>query len=105
MDSRETNEKRIRSLLSIAAKAGKTAGGTEMTIDKVRKGRAAVVLFGTDSSDRTKKVITDKCGYYEVPAYEFSTKESLGRSIGRKDLSAVAVTDENIGREIIKLLV
>lgn len=104
MDSPETNEKKIRSLLSIAAKAGKTAGGTQMTIDKVRKGRAAVVLMGTDASDRTKKVIRDKCAYYEVCVYEFGTKEELGKCTGQKDKSAITITDENIGNEIIKYL-
>ncbi len=96
-------EKKTVSMLSIAAKAGKVISGSETVLESIRKKEAVVVLLGSDSSERTRKVFKDKCSFYRVPVYEFGTKEGLGRTIGKEERSVVAVTDRNLGREIERL--
>ena len=59
----------------------------------MKKGSAMLVIVAEDASANTKKLFHDKCSYYEVPVYEYGTKEELGWAIGRDLRSSVGVCD------------
>lgn len=103
MDSRNS-EKKALSLLSIAAKAGKVISGSETVIEAVKSGKAVVLLVAPDASDRSKKVFKDKCSFYKVPVFEAFSKDELGKYTGKDERSAVALTDEGLGRKMAELL-
>lgn len=95
---------KILSLLSLAQKAGKLKSGEFQTTEAVKGKKAFLVLVAADASDNTKKEFRNMCNYYETPYYEFSTKENLGRAIGKEERSSIAVLDEGFSKSLIKNL-
>ena len=63
-----------------------------------------LVIVAEDASANTKKLFHDKCSYYEVPVYEYGTKEELGWAIGRDLRSSVGVCDAGLADALIKQL-
>ena len=85
---------KIYSLLGLIQKAGRLKSG-EWAVEKSIGGlKSQLVLIATDASENSKKQYRDKCAFYEVPCYEFGTKESLGRAIGKDERSALSIEDE-----------
>ena len=78
--------------------------GEFQTEDAVKKGSAMLVIVAEDASANTKKLFHDKCSYYEVPVYEYGTKEELGWAIGRNLRSSVGVCDAGLADALIKQL-
>jgi ribosomal protein L7Ae-like RNA K-turn-binding protein len=70
----------------------------------VKTGSAMLVIIAEDASGNTKKLFHDKCSFYEVPVYEFGTKESLGRAIGKDVRSSLAICDAGLADAIVKQL-
>ena len=94
---------RILSLLGLSQKAGKIKSGAFATTDAVKSFKAWLVIIATDASDNTKKEFTNMCSFYEVPCWEYSTKEELGASIGKEERSVVAVCDEGFAKSLDKI--
>ena len=46
---------RVLSLLSLATKAGKTAGGEALVEKAVKQGKASLVIISSEASENTKK--------------------------------------------------
>ncbi len=88
------DEKKIRNMISLAARAGKIASGATAAGLSVKKGRALLVIVAEDASANTKKKFTDMCETHEVPLKIFGKMEELGRSCGKELRSVLAVTDE-----------
>ena len=63
-----------------------------------------LVIVAEDASANTKKLFTDKCSYYQVPVYQYGTKETLGRAIGKDLRSSLAITNAGLSESIIKHL-
>jgi len=95
---------KVLSLLSIAMKGRNIASGEYQTMEAIKTGTAWVVLVATDASDNTKKLFTDKCSFYEVPVFQYGTKESLGRAIGKDFRSNIAVCDEGLSKAVMKAI-
>lgn len=89
-------------MVGIAAKAGRIDSGEFMTENAVKSGRAALVIIAGDASGNTKKKFNNMCEFYEVPIREYSTKEELGRAIGKEFRASIAVTDEGLAQAIMK---
>ena len=94
----------VLSLLGLSAKAGKIRSGEFQVEKAVKENQAFVVIVATDASDLSKKSYRDMCSFYQVPIYEYQTKEELGRCIGKEFRAAVAVVDEGFSKGIIKKL-
>ena len=71
-------QNKIYSLLGLAMRGRNLVSGEFQTEDAVKKGSAMLVIVAEDASANTKKLFHDKCSYYEVPVYEYGTKEELG---------------------------
>ena len=94
----------VLSLLGLSAKAGKIRSGEFQVEKAVKENQAFVMIVATDASDLSKKSYRDMCSFYQVPIYEYQTKEELGRCIGKEFRAAVAVVDEGFAKGIIKKL-
>ena len=94
----------VLSLVGLSAKAGKIRSGEFQVEKAVKENQAFVVIVATDASDLSKKSYRDMCSFYQVPIYEYQTKEELGRCIGKEFRAAVAVVDEGFAKGIIKKL-
>ena len=92
-------QNKIYSLLGLAMRGRNLVSGEFQTEDAVKKGSAMLVIVAEDASANTKKLFHDKCSYYEVPVYEYGTKEELGWA-----RSSVGVCDAGLADALIKQL-
>ena len=95
---------KIDGLLGLCAKSRKLVSGEFAAESAVKDGSAWLVIVATDASGNTKKLFHDKCSFYEVPVFEYGTKESLGHIIGKEMRASIAVLDENFSKAIIAKL-
>ena len=95
---------KVLSLLGLSARAGKIASGEFAAETAVKRGKAAVVIVAEDASDNTKKLFHDKCSFYEVPVFDYGTKETLGHAIGKEFRASIAVLDAGLANAIISHL-
>lgn len=91
-------------MLGIAARGRNMVSGEFMTEKAVKGFQACLVIVAKDASDNTKKMFHDMCSFYEVPIYEYGTKEELAHAIGKEMRASLAITDEGIAKSIIQKL-
>lgn len=84
---------KVLSLLGLAAKAGKVQSGEFAAEKAVKEEKAFLVIIAKDASENTKKHFRDMCSYRSIPIFEYGTKETLGRCIGKELRSSIALTD------------
>lgn len=101
----KTTNNRILSLLGLATKSRNVVSGEFMTEKSVKEGTAKLVIVADDASDNTKKEFRDMCTYYKVPYYEYSSKEELGRSMGKEMRASLSITDSGFANSITKLMI
>lgn len=97
-------QNKVESLLGLCTRSGNLTSGEFAAEGAVKNGKACMVIVATDASANTKKLFRDKCSFYEVPCYEYGTKESLGHAIGKEIRASIAVLDEGFAKSIIKHL-
>lgn len=97
-------QNKVLSLLGLAMRGRNLVSGEFQTVESVKTGSAMLVIVAEDASRNTKKLFHDKCSFYEVPVYEYGTKETLGRAIGKELRSSLAVCDAGLADAIIKQL-
>lgn len=97
-----TDEK-IYGMIGLARRAGKTVSGGYSTMEAVKSGKAKLVIISEDASSRTRKTISDKCKYRDIPLRVVDSGERLGRCMGQEDRKSMAVTDMQMAQAILKL--
>lgn len=94
---------KVLSLLSLATKAGKTAGGEAQVEKAVKEGKASLVIISSEASENTRKKFTNMCSYYQVPIRIYGTKEELGRFTGKEFRASVAVFGREFYDSFVKI--
>ena len=92
----------VLSFLGLACRARAVVSGEYATEKAVKEGKAKLCIVAVDASDNTKKLLSDKCTYYEVPLIQCGTKEELGRAIGKEYRASVAVTDKSFADGLLR---
>ncbi len=95
---------KVLQLLGLATRAGKTVTGESLSVKAVQSQEAKVVIVASDASDNTKKLFRDKTSFYNVPMFELSDKEQLGKAVGKMTRASIVVIDDGFAQSIIKLL-
>ena len=104
VQSEGVNTARLASMIGLCRRAGRLGCGTDTVTGALKTGGVCLVLLASDPSERTVKVITDKCAYRKVPLIKVPlTREQLGAACGKAALSAVAVTYQNFATAIAAL--
>lgn len=98
------NSDRAASMIGLAQKAGRIAGGAFAAEKAIRQETACLVILAADASDNTKKKFINMASWHHVPLLEFLNREELGRRIGRAERAVLAVTDPNFAEAIRKQL-
>ena len=98
------NRNKVLGLLGLAEKAGKVRSGEFSTEKAVKSGKAGLVIVSEETSDNTKKMFRNMCTYYEVPYFEFGSKEELGHATGREMRASLAVQDAGFSEAMKKQL-
>lgn len=91
---------RVLGMLGLAVRAGKVIFGSEASAKAVRQGRAFLVILACDASERTKKLIYNKCKSFNVPVVEYKTLKELGRSLGKRSVSCLALKDKGFAKAV-----
>lgn len=92
--------KRIRSLIGIARRAGKVAAGNAEVEAMLKKRKGFLLIMAEDALSTQKK-------YYrwandlKLPIMVTGTKLELGHSIGLSPRSAVLILDQGIAKAIL----
>ena len=94
----------VLSMIGIAAKSGNVVGVEFSTEKAVKTGHAYLVIVSAEASGNTKKSFCNMTDFYHVPCYCYGSKEALGRCIGKEFRASLAVTDENLARDVEKKL-
>lgn len=91
---------KILNLLGLAMKAGKAKSGSLSVEETVKSGDALLIIMAEDASAGTKKQLTNMAAYRNVELLVYGQKEELGRSIGKEERSAIAITDQGFAKNI-----
>ena len=97
--------KKIRSMLSLAMKAGKIKTGAQACEISLSDGTASLVIICSDASDNTKEKFINKANYYKKPYVIYGTIDDVSASIGRDNRSVITVTEQGFGDTIKKLMI
>lgn len=97
-------QNKIYSLLGIAMRGRNLVSGEFQTLEAIKKGSAMLVIIAEDASDNTKKLFSDKCLFYQVPFFQYGTREELGKAIGKDLRSSVGVCDAGLADAVIRQL-
>lgn len=98
------NNDKFYGLLGLASSARKIISGEELVIQEVRKGHAKCVILAGDASEGTKKKVTDKCHYYQVPVIYADDRFRLGAAIGKDQRVVVAVCDLGFAKKMMSYI-
>ncbi|MBR3121542.1 ribosomal L7Ae/L30e/S12e/Gadd45 family protein [Oceanobacillus profundus] len=91
-------------MIGLAYRAGKCSLGEETILKDIRSNRAKLVIIASDIGPQTKKKLTDKCNYYEVPYRIADDRETLSNAIGKSHRVAIAILDTGFAAKIKSLL-
>lgn len=75
--------------------------GTEAVREAVREGRAHLVLFAADASPAQLGKVERTLSGRPAPHVSFGDRSGLGAALGRRPVSAVAVTQASLARKIM----
>ncbi len=91
-------------LLGMARRAGALAYGTGSTRRALKEGRARLVLFAQDASETQRDKVMKLLRHGKTPRATLGTREALGSAVGSAPISAVAVTDRELAKELVARL-
>jgi len=92
---------KIYSMLGLARKGGNISIGFDTTKADIEKNKSFLVIIAEDASEKTKENIIFLCRRHNSKYIEFGKKEILGKSLGKKPVSVLSVTDKNIASYIL----
>ncbi|MBM7572064.1 YlxQ family RNA-binding protein [Aquibacillus albus] len=91
-------------LLGLAIRARKCTLGEESIIRDIQKKNAKLVLIASDTGPHTRKKLTDKCKYYNIPYRTVHDRDTLSKAIGKSGRVAIALLDQGFASKITSLL-
>jgi len=97
-------ELKILTFLGLATKAGKTVSGADAVAEAVARDCAYLVLVTEDASEGTAKKIAFFSRQAGVSFCRFSTRQQLGKFLGKEDRAVAAVLDKGFADRLIQLL-
>ncbi len=94
---------KIYSFLGFAARARKLVWGKERLRDYIKAPKKVkLVVIAEDASERTKYDIKLRCKNTGTEFLVIFTKKELGKLLGKDEISAVGVEDENIIKGVLE---
>jgi ribosomal protein L7Ae-like RNA K-turn-binding protein len=97
---------KIRSLLTMAVKAGNLAAGTSAVNDALQKGRVEMLIFACDVSAGTRGKL---CSGSPLPSRQATlfTRDEMGQMVGRELVGVVGILEKGfadaVGNEVERL--
>lgn len=85
--------------LGLASRANKIVSG-ETLLKKIRSHDVKFVIIAKDSSENTRKKISDKCNSYSIDFVVCSSIHELSHAIGKNNRVAVGIIDSGFSKKI-----
>jgi len=101
-------EDKVLGLLGLASKAGSVALGKDAIRTYLRgRRRNKAIVVASNASSSVKLDWAKRCSHHGATAVFLmkTDKTRLGNAIGKKNVSAVAITDEKLADRILQLAV
>lgn len=90
---RKQREQKILSFVGLATKAGKTVSGAQAVEDAAKRKKAFLIIASADSSESTYEKIRKVASQCRIPIFRFSTKDEIGKFVGKQERAIAAITD------------
>jgi len=97
-------DRKISSLLSLAAKAGFLRTGEEMAEKLLQTEEAELIIVAVDASDNTKKKFTNKCFFYQKPIRIFGERDEMSKCVGKRNRTVYVLTDNGFAARLLALI-
>jgi ribosomal protein L7Ae-like RNA K-turn-binding protein len=91
-------------MIGLAYRARKCSLGEETIVKDIQQQKARLVLIASDIGSQTRKKLTDKCKFYNIPFVIVDDKETLSHAIGKSQRVAIAILDAGFAAKIKSLL-
>ncbi len=91
---------KVKSLLTMAAKAGKLAAGYSAVNDALAKGRVEMLLYADDIAEGTREKIA-VAGAAGLPQAALFTRDELGALFGRELVGVVGIEDKGLSDAVL----
>ena len=91
-------------LIGISAKAGKIVYGTDSCINAMKNNKVKLLIVSNEASEKSKKNLKYYAEKYNIQICFFGTIEELSKSIGKKNKIVVGILEENLAKEIQKII-
>ncbi len=88
-------------LLGLARRAGSVQVGVGPAREALRAGAAHLVVCATDGSDAQRRKVEALATAREIPVLSGPDRAELGRLVGSVPVTAIAVTDAALAKEIL----
>ncbi len=92
------------SMLSLCQRAGMLITGEDSVEISIKNGGVRLVIIASDASENTRSRFMNKCRYYNISYYIFSSREELSRMVGKFNRTVFGITDENFASRLSELL-
>ena len=92
---------KVYGLLGLARRAGAIVPGTAAVREAVREGRARLVVLAADASPAQLDKVERTLAGNPAPRVSFGDRSGLGAALGKRPVSAVAVTHPAFARQIV----
>lgn len=93
-------EDRALRFLGLIQRAGKLTTGTEATRQALRDGEAHLVVLASDAAPGQLEKVRGILRHRAIPEAVWATRTDLGHAVGQPPLSALAITDEIMARQL-----
>lgn len=94
---------KILGMTGLAVRAGKVKFGVFLTLAACDEGKAKLVIIPEDIGNSNRRSIEAKCKNTSTPLITVGNKATLSKAVGKKEVTAIAVCDENFKSAILKL--
>lgn len=95
---------RIYSFIGLARRANKLIYGDETCERLLKSGKVKLIIVAGNASLNTKKKYENACFHRNVEIRMFGTKELLGKFIGKRISSVVAILDIGFSNNLMKMI-
>lgn len=95
---------KILTLLGFAQKSGNLVTGESTCELYLKKKQISLLIVSIDTSENTLKKVTGYAAKYNVPLYQFSSKDELSMAIGKVNRAVIGIKDQKFASKIVELL-
>lgn len=96
-------QNKFLNFLGIAKKSRNLVEGYNACEEEIKRNKISLCVLSRECSENTRDKFQKYCSDRKIPIIEGLSSEELGRAIGRVEINILAVKDDKISKNLIKL--